>query len=571
MKDDKKEIYKIGKKVIYQSTIGFENLIKKVEFDLLRENSYLMKRPQDNISAFILLDFKEFYYYSKDVLRNILTSLDLEDPMIENMEELLRDSYVSLFKIEKKDGYYLFYDYLLDEYIEVELDDSIEYSSASKGLIRVFGKDERKMVLQVLQMISNKDFLTYKNNVDSLINHMRQEFGPFELNKDFLKSDLLNLLTVYEVTFENSREESEDFDDYAFSEFAELLSTFDPEDLEIAQNLDLYKKILPGAKDEAIMGFIVRLFSKIYFKVLADKNKRFDDYKLDYKEIFKSLSEAGEFLSKDELVMSLDYLITFYSKLAGLGRDVGKIISELGEIQKNIFNYLDLLKKSQAGFFYEDKVLEILMANEEDLESSDFIEYFDFFIEFLDMNYVGVLKSGDLSPAMLRDFAESINLRPTREVMTYKNKHFPLIELYFNFLKKKHLIHIDQKEYGRQDIYITDIAEDYLAFDEVTKLAIWVETLTNKDFLKDSFGKDYEKYKDFVINLIKDLSEGKLVRIYEFKFKDFELSLINILMDLGIIEDEFKDLKITRFGRDIYDYYKTEEANSDNVIEVDFK
>lgn len=569
MKDDKKEIYEIGKKVIYQSTIGFENFIKKEEFDLLRENPYLMKRPQDNISAFILLDFKDFYYYSKDVLRNILTSLDLEEPMIEKMEELLRDSYVSLFKIEKKDGYYLFYDYLLDEYIEVELDDSIEYSSSSKGLIRVFGKDERKMVLQVLQMISNKDFLTYKNNVDNLINHMRQEFGPLELNKDFLKSDLLNLLTVYEVTFENPREESEDFDDYAFSEFAELLESFDPEDLEIAQNLDLYKKILPGAKDEAIMGFIVRLFTKIYFKVLADKNKRFDDYKLDYKGIFKSLSEAGEFLSKDELVMSLDYLITFYSKLAGLGRDVGKIISELGEIQKNIFNYLDLLKKSQAGFFYEDKVLEILMTNEEDLESNDFIEYFDFFIEFLDMNYVGVLKSGDLSPAMLRDFAESINLRPTREVMTYKNKHFPLIELYFNFLKKKHLIHIDQKEYGRQDIYITDIAEDYLAFDEVTKLAIWVETLTNKDFLKDSFGKDYEKYKDFVINLIKDLIDDKSIHLDEFK--DFELSLINILTDLGNIEDEFKDLKITKFGRDIYDYYKTEEANSDNVIEVDFK
>lgn len=569
MKDDKKEIYEIGKKVIYQSTIGFENFIKKEEFDLLRENPYLMKRPQDNISAFILLDFKDFYYYSKDVLKNILTSIDLEDPMIENMEELLRDSYVSLFKIEKKDGYYLFYDYLLDEYIEVELDDSIEYSSSSKGLIRVFGKDERKMVLQVLQMISNKDFLTYKNNVDSLINHMRQEFGPLELNKDFLKSDLLNLLTVYEVTFENPREESEDFDDYAFSEFAELLESFDPEDLEIAQNLDLYKKILPGAKDEAIMGFIVRLFTKIYFKVLADKNKRFDDYKLDYKGIFKSLSEAGEFLSKDELVMSLDYLITFYSKLAGLGRDVGKIISELGEIQKNIFNYLDLLKKSQAGFFYEDKVLEILMTNEEDLESNDFIEYFDFFIEFLDMNYVGVLKSGDLSPAMLRDFAESINLRPTREVMTYKNKHFPLIELYFNFLKKKHLIHIDQKEYGRQDIYITDIAEDYLAFDEVTKLAIWVETLTNKDFLKDSFDKDYEKYRDFVINLIKDLIDDKSIHLDEFK--DFELSLINILTDLGIIEDEFKDLKITKFGRDIYDYYKTEEANSDNVIEVDFK
>ena len=325
MKKDKREICEIGKEVIYESTIGFEYLLERDEFAPLRENPYLMKRPKDNISPFILLDFKEFYYYSKDVLKNILTSLDLEDPMIEKMEELLLDSYVSLFKIEKKDGYYLFYDCLLDEYIEVELDDDIEYSSSSKGLIRVFGEGDRKMILQVLQMISNKDFLTYQNNVDNLFNHMRQDFGPLELNKDFLKSDLLNLLTVYEVTFENSGEEPEDFDDYAFSEFAELLSTFDPEDLELAQNLDLYKKILPGAKDEAIMGFIVRLFSKIYFKVLARKNKRFDDYKLDYKEIFKSLSEAGEFLSKDELVMSLDYLITFYSKLAGLGRDVGKI------------------------------------------------------------------------------------------------------------------------------------------------------------------------------------------------------------------------------------------------------
>lgn len=570
MKKDKKEICEIGKEVIYESTIGFEYLLERDEFAPLRENPYLMKRPKDNISPFILLDFKEFYYYSKEVLKNILTSLDLEDPMIEKMEELLLDSYVSLFKIEKKDGYYLFYDCLLDEYIEVELDDSIEYSSSSKGLIRVFGEGDRKMVLQVLQMISNKDFLTYQNNVDNLFNHMRQDFGPLELNKDFLKSDLLNLLTVYEVTFENSGEEPEDFDDYAFSEFAELLGTFDPEDLELAQNLDLYKKILPGAKDEVIMGFIVRLFAKIYFKVLARKNKRFDDYKLDYKEIFKSLSEAGEFLSKDELVMSLDYLITFYSKLAGLGRDVGKIINDLGEMQENIFYYLDLLKNSETGFFYEDKVLEILMENEEDLEANDFIEYFDFFIEFLDMNYVGVLKSGDLSPAMLREFAESINLRPTKEVMTYKNKHFPLIELYFNFLKKKYLIHIDQKKYGRQDIYITDIAEDYLAFDEATKLAIWVETLTNKYFLKDSFGKNYEKYKDFVINLIKDLSEGKIVRLYEFRFKDFELSLTNILTDLGIIEDEFTDLKITNFGREIYDYYKTEETNSNNVIEVDF-
>ena len=528
-----------------------------------------MNRSDEDLASFVLFDFKDFYPNSDKVLSNLLESQGLDEFTMENMKKVLRDSYVSLFSIEKKDDHYIFYDCILDENIEVELDQGIELSKSTKGLVRIFGEDERKMVLQLVQMMDDEFFLAYQSNLKNLFDHIEEEFGIFELNRGFIKRDFLNLLAVYEVTYENLKEEP-DLDDYALYEFEELLDSFNPEDLEVAQNLDYYEKLFPGSNDEFIIGFIIRLLSKIYFNTLVEKNMNFSDYSLDYKEIFKDLSESGEFLNQEELANSIDFLIIFYSKLALLGRPVGSMINDLREIQENIFYYLDLLKNSQEGFYYDDNILKILAKNKKAVFSNRFIENFDNFIEFLDMNYVSILKSGDLSPAKLREFVDSLCISPIKEVKTYKNSHFPLIELYLNFMIKKYLTLIEGKK-EKEDIYLTDTADNYLVFDDITKLAIWIEALTNKNFLKSSFGKNYEKYKTFVMDLIKDLAEDKPVGLYECEFKNFELSLITILEDLGIIRGEIAEIKITNFGRDIYDYYRTEEVNSNNVIKVDFK
>lgn len=569
MKNDKKEILEIARKLLKESTLGFRNFLNRDEFALIRENPYIMNRSDEDLASFVLFDFKDFYPNSDKVLRNLLESQGLDEFTMEKMKKVLRDSYVSLFSIEKKDDHYIFYDCILDENIEVELDKGIELSKSTKGLVRIFGEDERKMVLQLVQMMDDEFFLAYQSNLKNLFDHIEEEFGIFELNRGFIKRDFLNLLAVYEVTYENLKEEP-DLDDYALYEFEELLDSFDSEDLEVAQNLDYYGKLFPGSNDEFIIGFIIRLFSKIYFNTLVEKNMNFSDYSLDYKEIFKDLSESGEFLNQEELANSIDFLIIFYSKLALLGRPVGSIINDLREIQENIFYYLDLLKNSQEGFYYDDNILKILAKNKKAVFSNRFIENFDNFIEFLDMNYVSVLKSGDLSPAKLREFVDSLCISPIKEVKTYKNSHFPLIELYLNFMIKKSLTLIEGKK-EKEDIYLTDTADNYLVFDDITKLAIWIEALTNKNFLKSSFGKNYEKYKNFVIDLIKDLAEDKSVSLYECEFKSFELSLITILEDLGIIRGEIAEIKITNFGRDIYDYYRTEEVNSNNVIKVDFK
>lgn len=569
MKNDKKEILEIARKLLKESTLGFRNFLNRDEFALIRENPYIMNRSDEDLASFVLFDFKDFYPNSDKVLSNLLESQGLDEFTMEEMKKVLRDSYVSLFSIEKKDDHYIFYDCILDENIEVELDQGIELSKSTKGLVRIFGEDERKMVLQLVQMMDDEFFLAYQSNLKNLFDHIEEEFGSFELNRGFIKRDFLNLLAVYEVTYENLKEEP-DLDDYALYEFEELLDSFDPEDLELAQNLDYYEKLFPGSNDEFIIGFIIRLFSKIYFNTLVEKNMNFSDYSLDYKEIFKDLSESGEFLNQEELANSIDFLIIFYSKLALLGRPVGSMINDLREIQENIFYYLDLLKNSQEGFYYDDNILKILAKNKKAVFSNRFIENFDNFIEFLDMNYVSILKSGDLSPAKLREFVDSLCISPIKEVKTYKNSHFPLIELYLNFMIKKYLTLIEGKE-EKEDIYLTDTADNYLVFDDITKLAIWIEALTNKNFLKSSFGKNYEKYKDFVMDLIKDLAEDRSVGLYECEFKNFELSLLTILEDLGIIRGEIAEIKITNFGRDIYDYYRTEEVNSNNVIKVDFK
>ncbi len=568
MKEDKKEIYEISKKILSESSFGLRNFLSSDEFAPIRDNPYVMKRSNKDLAAFILFDFKEFDESSTRILAGLLESRGISKDEINEFISLLKNSFVSLFKIEKKEDHYLFYDCLLDEYIEVELDPDLELSQDNFGLVRLFGKDKRKMILQVVQMMDEKYFFAYENNINNFFLHIEDEFGPFDINREFVKRDLLNLLAIYEVTYENLKE-GPDLDDLAISEFERILDTFNEEDLSIAQDPKLYKKIFPGSSDEFVIAFFLNLFSKIYKNSLEAKEQKFSDYDLKYKAIIGELCKSGTFLNREELSNSINFLIVFYSKILSRHPEIREIIEDLREIQENIFYYINLLENSQEGFYFDDKILNILGQNKNSVFSNKFIENFDNFIYFLDMNYVSVLKSKDLSPAKLKDFVNSIDLVPTNEVKTYKNKHFPLIELYLNFMVKKYLTLIEYKD-QKEDIYLTDVADEYLIFDDVTKLAIWIESLTNKEFLKSSFGKNYETYKDFVINLMKELNEKDFID--NKKFTGEENALLNILKDLGIISYENDNkLKITKFGKDIYNYYKIEEINSNNVIEVNFK
>lgn len=568
------EIYEIGKKLLKESTIGFEKFLKAIEFSPITENPYVMVRDNDELAAFMLFDLKEYEASALKVLKSMLQEIEVPHENFDYIIKILRDSYVSLFRIEKREDNYLFYDVLLDEYIEVYNYTNIDITRDEFGLYRVFQHEDKKALLQVIQIMDEELFFTLSENIDNLFQHLEENYGPIKMDKNFLKREFLNIISILGVSIESINKKN--FGDIDFdkteemSELEDLLNKFYEEDFLVVQNYELFKKIFPKADPEFIMGFFIGLFSRIYSNFLFLEEKTFKDYDLDYKKIFKDFCESGDFLNREDLSNSLDFLIIFYGKLLTMGRDVKNILKDLNDIKENIFYYLYLLQNSESGFYYDDNIIKILLENKKSVFGNTFVENFDNFLTFLDMNYVNLLKSGDLSPSMLAKFAKSINLKAISDVKTYKNKHFPLIELYLNFTVKKYLTLITQKD-KPEELYLTDYAENYQVFDEATKLSLWIEALTNKNFIKSAFGKNYEKYRDFVIGIFKKLRDNNSLK--NENFNNEELALLNILKDLDLLDyrDDKSEIKLTNFGGDIYNYYTTERTNLDNIIKVDFK
>ncbi|MFR8926548.1 hypothetical protein [Peptoniphilus senegalensis] len=579
MKLNKREIYEIGKKILKESTIGFENFLKEIEFAPITKNPYVMIRDNDELSAFMLFDFKEYEASAKRILKKMLDEIEVPEENHNYLIKVFRDSYVSLFRIKEKDDHFSFYDVLLNEYIEVENYTPINLTSKSEfGLYRIFGDEKRKSILQVIQIMDEEVFFSFSENIINLIYHIEENFGPVKVNKEFLKREFLNIIAIFGVTLESINKDflhpNEDFEDLdGLEDFAYLLSSFYEEDFLIPQDPKLFQKIFPGEDVEFIMGFFFSLFSKLNQCISSsddEKEKTFKDYDLNYKEMIKDLCESGDFLSREDLTKSIDFLLVFYGQLQIMGRGVKNILKDLGDIKKNIFYYMELLKNSESGFYSDDNILDILYDNKKAVFGNNFIENFDSFITFLDMNYVNLLKSGDLSPAMLKEFSSTINLKPIKDVKTLKNKHLPLIELYLNFMLKKYLTLISG-DYFPQELYLTDYADEYQALDDTTKLSIWIESLTNKKFLEASFGINYEKYSGFVRELLQNLKEKKEIK--NIDFAEDEMALLNILKDLEVIKikEIDKTIKLTKFGKDIYNYFTTEEISSNNIIKVNFK
>lgn len=573
-----REIYQIGKKLLKESTIGFENFLKEIEFAPITKNPYVMVRDNEELAAFMLFDFKDYEDSAKRILKKMLDEIEVPKENHNYLIKVFRDSYVSLFRIIEKNDHFSFYDVLLDEYIEVENYTPINLTSKSEfGLYRIFGDEKRKSILQVIQIMDEEVFFSFSENIISLIYHIEENFGPVKVNKEFLKREFLNIIAIFGVTLESinkaflhPNEDLEDLD--GLEAFGHLLSSFYEEDFLIPQDTLLFQKIFPGEDVEFIMGFFFSLFSKLNQCISFsedEKEKTFKDYDLDYKEMIKDLCESGDFLSREDLIKSIDFLLVFYGQLQIMGRGVKNILKDLGDIKKNIFYYMELLKNSESGFYSDDNILDILYDNKKAVFGNNFIENFDSFITFLDMNYVNLLKSGDLSPAMLKEFSSTINLKPIKNVKTLKNKHLPLIELYLNFMLKKYLTLISG-DYFPQELYLTDYADEYQALDETTKLSIWIESLTNKKFLEASFGINYEKYSGFVRELLQNLKDKKEIK--NINFAEDEIALLNILKDLEVIKiKEDKTIRLTKFGKDIYNYFSTEEISSNNIIKVNFK
>lgn len=564
MKYSFSEIYNIGRRVLKNSTVGFDEFLENSIFNYISENSYLMKRPKEEISAWVLLDFNEFKKSATNILEVLLHDTDVPEKDFEGIINILQESYVSLFEIEKNGEEYTFHDLLLNEEFSVKYSKALINLVHNKGLFRIMENNGERMVLQTIRLMDDKEFFTFNSSLLNLFEELKNKFSDFKMNKDTLKLNLLNMLTICEITIESLYGENDNNFLFEFSDY-EIDEAFYDKDLIVLTDLRDFKNILHTNDEYYVLSFFDNTFTKIYRQVLEDEEKSFKNYNLDYKVIFYKLCYGGEFSDSNELIESVDIVTLFYKKLKKFGRKVDKILESLESVKKNIFDYIKVLDNSIHGFYYGENLPQLIASNNPNVYSNKFVENYDNFLTFLDINYVNLLTSGDLSPAMLRGFVEDAEIEPTRYVKVYKNKHFPLIELYLCFTILKSLTYLYNPD-EVQEIYLTDEADRYMQFDDLEKLSIWIDVLTKEDFLKAAFGNNFTSYRDIVLNLFEDLNNGN--DVYYDDYKDLDKPIINILLDLDLIEDK-KTLKFTKFGLAIYNYYRVDKPK-DNIIEVDF-
>lgn len=550
-------------KKIYNSTQLILNISAKDFYEFLDEdldNPFLKNRDAEDFITWLLFDCDEFEKNSDiwfDNYHNYFSS-DIEE--FKKIKKILKDSYVSIFEIKEYENFYELEDLILGETYKVLPNEEIEGVQNGFGLLRIFGKNE-KMVLQLLDIIDDDLMSTFMENLISYINYTKSKDLIQEIDKNYLKNEFLNILSVFEVSLVQSIEEniSNEQEKLFVNSFYDddYLTLFD-------ENFELsFNKNMPN--NDFGIDFLKSLMSNIFFKYLSPKEETFKNYNLDYSKILDEMCKSGDFPNENTMEVSLNILTSYYNKLKSSGKKVDNILKSLEYVKKNIFIYSNKLKNSKNGVFCDSEILKICEKEFINNKENKFLQKFEDFLTFLDINYVYLLKSKDITPVLLTPFVNDIGLEPTKNVKNYKNRHFPLVELFLNYALTKKIATIPM-EYNTDYLELNDNVSIYLSLPDSFKLANWITTIANNSFLKDSFSKNYEKYKDFIIDLLKEVDSSR--KIDKKRFTLEEKALLNILIDLNILDS--KKLNFTNFGKELYNYYNTDQKKYDNIIKIDF-
>ncbi|MDU3750837.1 MAG: hypothetical protein E7G36_03840, partial [Peptoniphilus rhinitidis] len=197
-------------KKIYNSTQLILNISAKDFYEFLDEdldNPFLKNRDAEDFITWLLFDCDEFEKNSDiwfDNYHNYFSS-DIEE--FKKIKKILKDSYVSIFEIKEYENFYELEDLILGETYKVLPNEEIEGVQNGFGLLRIFGKNE-KMVLQLLDIIDDDLMSTFMENLISYINYTKSKDLIQEIDKNYLKNEFLNILSVFEVSLVQSIEEN---------------------------------------------------------------------------------------------------------------------------------------------------------------------------------------------------------------------------------------------------------------------------------------------------------------------------------------------------------------------------
>lgn len=560
-------IYFIINTILNQSKDNFALEDLNLEDD---DNEYagaINDQFRKDIASWILFDSAEDHKKSESFIRTMSPEL-FDKEFGDDFYICLFTSYASFFKLLKiEENYAYVRDLILDKNIKIFNSQNLINKEADYYFIRIGSYNDEDFLMHIYSTY-DEEFSNYFMNIFwgfLLDNHIIK--NKKVVSKEFLKEYLSNILLMYRSVVNNYLyEKQEEYEKDMLDDFYK--SVFSKDDLKYFNKFK--GKLMSTDRFKDFTDEKISYYLSLLFTSYLDKNNiNFSSYnKLNFEKIYENMAKNGYFVTTNELNDSLILFSNYYTFLKTAKKvNLSKLLKSLDRAMNNIFLYQNLLSRSLNGFFVDESLLNIIMEEEE--PDSKFLADYENFLDYGQFSHLFLVKNGEISPAIVKDIAEELLLRPTKDVKNLRQYHFPQILIFIQFSKLKNiLIYNDDEVWGTKEYEISEGIEKYMSLDIHEKYSLWLSTLLRADFYEDILTEDkIKKIKDFLVDLLIAIDKKNLPKDYKIP-REME-PYIDILVDLNIIEIN-SSIKFTSIGKKIFKYYN-KMGTEKNLISIDFR
>lgn len=556
--------------------------------DPLTKELLAITRDTNDMTCMFLFDNPE----NKDNLKNLLdkfTNLKLKNINNNITKEInkiiykgLSNSFVSLLKVIKiNQAEITVKDLLSNKIFEIRTPNYIEQVEIPEindilfaRIANFSGYDYIVNILEYFSVLRSELF------IDMLPPETGILFKTKKINnsitRETIKNEVLNLYITSSLSFLKELDilkEKTIIDDMNTTK----QNMFSKSDLKILDPILSIHDTTNYEKNPKIRNFLI--LKNIYDFYFVAKDYNFSDFKkFSIKEIIEKMCQNGYFLYENQLVYTIGLLNKIYETI-GTRKKTDKILEDIDTISKNIFSYIDILKKSTKGFYVDSELLNIMSKTEEE-NFTQLYDDFDTFLSYIDDPYA-ISKNNELIPSQVRYLASDLEITKCKDVKNLKQRHFLEIDLFYKFAKHKEIL----KTVGNQTIFSFDsyIYNSLLELSSTEVIALFIHSFVKTDLFQKEMGEtEYEKLKNTVHNILK-LSIRKDNELIEFinstkntNNKLYIKSVLEILKKLNLIniiekENNILHTEITDLGKNIYLLYnKNDTIKKENNI-INFK
>lgn len=547
--------FKLAQKLLINID-SFVELAENANQELI--NFIEMINGKSLVKEHIAFDLSEDKLLIVNNIKKYLPELFNQD-YIDKLAEDILASYPSLISIGEYDGEKTpVYDNFMQKSYDIYNLDMEDFTNKI-FLARIIEIDGYKFIISFVSQFEEmqKDFF-----LDSLrqlffykgFYEFRDNDQVFEM-QNFLKKSFLDILIAYtmELTSKIQLKDNKLLDERENNISTKLFSDQNDREIFKAYSQEMNKKYdLSQANIVFIFDDMVKLLGKPDID-LSDPNS----YNIE--DIIEDTCKGGNFFIDAQIKEVVNILYDFFSFAKNKNIKFEKPFKEIEYVSQNIFTYINYLKNSDTGLYFDQNLLNILG----DFKNCKFLDDFYVFINTITESTLTFNKHFDsITQSGIDRLAYVLELEPIKDVKNPNLNHYPILEYFFNFLNKKALIEGKDKE-----INFSDDINNFLYLKNKEKMAIFIYYFLDKDFML-TFLKE-SKYEDIISSLVKiirgikkdGLSTDKLSLTRLDKFS------IKLLASVNMIKFDNRNLVLTQLGKDMYDYYLN-NVEKNNVINI---